>query len=374
MNEKYRPLFEPLSFRSGVELSNRLVMAPLTNYSSNEDGTVSDAELRYYSRRSTGVGMVLTACINVTENGQGFPGEFAGYSDDFIPSLQRLANAIKEQGAKAVLQIFHAGRMAPPDLVSDIVSASAVPDPDTIPVTPRALEESEVEEIIKAFGETTRRAIEAGFDGVEIHGANTYLIQQFFSGFTNRREDRWGGSFEKRLAFPLAVVEEVQNTVKQYADHPFLVGYRLSPEEEYPEGITMDDTLGLIDALTAKELDYLHISQQDFWTKPHRGGELDRTRIEQIYDRTKGKTELIGIGSLYTADQVLAAKNTGIPLVALGRGIIIEPDWVEKLKEGKEDEIYTTLLPTAERKQELEIPNPLWNMITTIPGWFPLEK
>ncbi|WP_342405528.1 NADH-dependent flavin oxidoreductase [Brevibacillus sp. FSL K6-2834] len=372
MKEKYTPLFEPFTFRSGITLKNRIVMAPLTNYSSNDDGTVSDAELRYYSRRATGVGMVITACIYVTENGKGFPGEFSGTSDEMIPSMRRLASTIKEKGAQAVLQIFHAGRMAPPELVpgGEIVSASEVAD-DNAPI-PRALTDEEVQEIIRAYGETTRRAIEAGFDGVEIHGANFYLVQQFFSGHTNRRTDRWGGSLEKRLAFPLAVVDEVKRVVAKHADRPFLVGYRFSPEEPYEKGITMDDTFVLVDALADKELDYLHVSLQDFWSKPRRGGDSARTRIEQIRERIGDRTAVIGVGSLYTADDVLAARQTGVPLIALGRGIIIEPEWVEKVIDGKEDEIATTVGPNDQEK--LEIPDPLWERIMTVEGWFPVKK
>ena len=129
MNPKYTPLFQPIILRSGIQLDNRVVMAPMTNFSSNPDGTVSDEEVAYYSRRSNGVGMVVTACAYVTANGKGFHGEFGSDRDDLIPSLRRLASAIKEQGAKAVLQIFHGGRMCPPELIpnGEIVSASAVP-------------------------------------------------------------------------------------------------------------------------------------------------------------------------------------------------------------------------------------------------------
>ena len=116
INQKYAPLLEPFEFQNGVSLKNRMIMAPMTNYSSNEDGTVSDAEVAYYVRRSKGVSMVITACTYVTPNGQGFPGEFAGHTDEMIPSLRRLATAIKNEGAKAILQIFHAGRQVPKDI------------------------------------------------------------------------------------------------------------------------------------------------------------------------------------------------------------------------------------------------------------------
>jgi 2,4-dienoyl-CoA reductase-like NADH-dependent reductase (Old Yellow Enzyme family) len=370
MNQKYAPLLESFTFKNGVQLKNRIVMAPMTNFSSNPDGTVTDAEVNYYARRSSGVGMVITACTNVTENGKGFPGEFGGYKDELIPSLRQLAEGIKQQGAKAILQIFHGGRECPPDLVDgDVVSASSIPSEGEGKPVPRELSNEEIESIIHAFGEITRRAIEAGYDGVEIHGANGYLIQQFFSPHSNRRQDRWGGSIEKRLTFPLAVVDEVKKVAEQYGDESFIVGYRFSPEEPETPGITMADTLVLIDALAEKELDYLHVSLQDFWSTPRRGVDDKRPRIEIIQERVGNRVPVIGVGSLNTADDALKAIQTDVPLIALGREIIIDPDWVQKLAEGKESEIVTKIDKT--KQQELVVPDPLWNAIIHTPGWFP---
>ncbi|MBT2658035.1 NADH-dependent flavin oxidoreductase [Bacillus sp. ISL-18] len=371
MNSKYAPLFESFTFPSGVEVKNRIVMAPMTNFSSNPDGTVTDAEVSYYARRSGGVGMVVTACTYVTANGKGFQGEFGGDSDELIPSLQQLATGIKEQGAKAVLQIFHGGRQCPPELVpnGEIVSASPVPVEGKGKPVPKELTDQEIEAIIHDFGETTRRAIEAGYDGVEIHGANGYLIQQFFSPHTNRRDDRWGGSSEKRLTFPLAVVDEVKKVAAEHAKDPFIIGYRFSPEEPETPGITMAETFVLIDALAKKNLDYLHVSLQEFWSKPRRGVEDSRSRIEIIQERVGDKVPVIGVGSLYTADDVLKACQSGVPFIAMGRELIIDPDWVQKVKEGREAEIETKI--DKSKQQELVVPDPLWQAIIHSPGWFP---
>ncbi|MFJ5762268.1 NADH-dependent flavin oxidoreductase [Neobacillus sp. NPDC093182] len=371
MNSKYEPLFETLTYKNGIQLKNRLVMAPMTNWSSNPDGTVTESEVKYYARRSGGVGMVITACTYVTANGKGFHGEFGGDRDELIPSLQKLATAIKEQGAKAILQIFHGGRQVPPELIpdGDIVSASNVPaEGDGKPV-PRELSDEEVRSIIRDFGETTRRAIEAGYDGVEIHGANGYLIQQFFSPHSNRRNDHWGGSLEKRLSFPMAVVDEVKRVAAENAKEPFIVGYRFSPEEAETPGITMADTLVLIDELAKKDLDYLHVSLQDFWSTPRRGVDDTRSRIEIIQERVGNKVPVIGVGSIYTPDEALKAFQTGVALIALGREMIIDPDWVQKVKEGKENEIITEI--NKNNQEQLVIPDPLWQAITHTPGWFP---
>ncbi|MWV42613.1 NADH-dependent flavin oxidoreductase [Paenibacillus sp. HJL G12] len=371
MNPKYQPLMESFHFKNGMEVKNRIVHAPMTISYSQQDGTISDELNTYYERHSNGVGMAITGSTIVTPNGRVFGGELAADHDDKIPSLQRLATTIKKSGAKAILQIFHGGRESSTERVPnhEIVSASAVAKEGS-GVIPRALEEKEIVEIIRAFGASTRRAIEAGFDGIEIHGANRFLIQQFFSPYTNRRDDRWGGNIDKRMAFPLAVVDEVQKVVADCAKQPFLVGYRLSPEEEWTPGITMADTLKLVDVLANKNLDYLHVSLMDFWSKPRRGVEDNRSRMEIIYELAHQRVPVIGVGSIHTPDEALKALQSGVPFIALGRELIIEPDWVEKITLGKENEIRTEL--TLKDKEHLGIAETLWLKIINTPGWFPI--
>ncbi|MFY3792741.1 NADH-dependent flavin oxidoreductase [Ureibacillus sp. MALMAid1270] len=375
MNERYKDLFSTITLPNKVELKNRIVVAPMTHYSSNPDGTVSEDELKYYARRSHGVSMFITACTYVIANGKGFPGQFAADRDELIPSLSRVATSIKEQGAKAVLQIYHGGRLSPPDIVpnGEIYSASAVPAERPGMKTPKALTESEIEEIIEAFGETTRRAIEAGFDGVEIHGANGYLIQQFFSPHSNRREDRYGGSLEKRMTFPLAVIDKVKSVVATYAKFPFIVGYRFSPEEPETPGITMADTLAFVDVLADKGLDYLHVSLGEFHSTPRVGVEdLSKSRIEYLLETINNRVPLIGVGSIITAEDAKKALDTGVGLIALGREIIVDPDWVQKVEEGRENEISTVIYP--DQQEELVVPNGLWHRILNVPGWFPVKE
>ncbi|MGG1688952.1 NADH-dependent flavin oxidoreductase [Heyndrickxia ginsengihumi] len=368
---KYDALFQSFNFKSGIEIENRIVMAPMTHFASNDDGSISDAELKYYSERANGPGLIITACANVTANGKAFPGQPAVDRDEMITGLRTLAETIKKNGAKAVLQIHHGGRECPPELVpnGDVVSASDVESSQGVQA--RALKEEEVAEIIRAFGEATRRAIEAGFDGVEIHGANGYLLQQFFSPFSNRRNDKWGGSLEKRLSFPMAIVDEVKNAVSAHAKKPFLIGYRLSPEEPHEPGITMKETFTLLDALVEKDLDYIHISLQEFWSKPRRGTTDTRSRIEIIQERIGDKVPVIGVGSIYTAEDAIKAKETNIPLIALGRELIIEPHWVEKIKAGEESTIQTAL--KKDDQERLVIPAQLWQAIVNAPGWFPFN-
>lgn len=366
-NEK---MFDTFTLPNGVTLKNRVMMAPMTNYAAEENGEVSEAELAYYAARSGGVGAVITACANVTADGQGFPNEFGAERDELIPSLKRLATTIQDKGAKAILQIFHAGRMAPPELVGgQTVSASAVAPEREGAMTPRALEAEEVEAIIEAFGQATRRAMEAGFDGVEIHGANTYLIQQFVSPHSNRRDDKWGGSLEKRLAFPLAVVDAVEAVAKQ--DPSFIVGYRFSPEEIENPGITLADTMQLVDVLAKKDLDYLHVSVMDFFAGSIRDKNETRSPITLVQERVGQQVPVIGVGSLHTPEEVERAL-TEVPLVALGRELIMEPTWVEKVEAGDVASIRTELDPSTQA--ELVMPDALWQGIISRPGWFPIKQ
>ena len=130
MKDKFKSLFSPFTFPNGVTLKNRIVIAPMTHWSSNPDGSVSEIELKYYARKYwVGLSAVITACAYVTPNGKAFHGQFAADRDEMIPGLRKVATAIQQQGAKAILQIHHGGRLCPPELVpdGDIVSASAVP-------------------------------------------------------------------------------------------------------------------------------------------------------------------------------------------------------------------------------------------------------
>ncbi|MFX3618510.1 MAG: NADH-dependent flavin oxidoreductase [Sporolactobacillus sp.] len=375
MEQKYSKLMEPLTFKSGVTVRNRIVMAPMTTWSANDDLTVSDEEARYYRARVNGAGLVITGTTFVAPNGIGFTNEFAGYDDKFIPSLRKLADVAKSGGAAAVLQIFHAGNKAVPELITngEPVSASTVETGATTPfaksgVKPRALTENEILDIIKQFGETTRRAIEAGFDGVEIHGAHGFLIQNFFSPHFNQRKDCWGGTLENRLRFPLAVVREIKKVVQKYATEPFIVGYRFSPEESsIKDGLSLDDTYVLIDRLAEEGLDYIHASLGNVFAK-YKNNPNEKTRLELIVKRAGGRIPLIAAGSVKKPDDALKALELGLPLIALGRALVINPTWVEMVSSGREQEIKTKL--QASRISTIALPEKFQHVIETTPDWF----
>ncbi|MDR0249698.1 MAG: NADH-dependent flavin oxidoreductase [Burkholderiales bacterium] len=328
---------QPFSFASGATLRNRIVMAPMTTWSGGNDGWQTPEELAYYEARAGGVGMLITGTTYTVPNGRGFSGQFCAADDRFIPGLAELANRIKRGGAKAVLQIFHAGRMSQPALAeNDVVSASDIPAERPGAAKPRALTDAEIEAIIASFGDVARRAIVAGFDGVEIHGANTYLIQQFFSPHSNRRTDRWGGSLEARARFPMAIVDTVLDVVKMHADKTFIVGYRFSPEEIEKPGITLDDTLYLVNRLAEKTLTYLHVSLGHYDQTSQRDKSDQRIVGQMIHQQLKGRLPLIGVGGIKSADDLQRAFDTGYELVAVGRALVAEPQWVQKARDGEE--------------------------------------
>ncbi|EPN7800053.1 NADH-dependent flavin oxidoreductase [Escherichia coli] len=378
MTNKHPSLFSPFMLTEKIKLRNRIVMAPMTTWSANPDGTISEQELEFYKRRSQNVGLVITGCTYVTPSGIGFTHEFAAYDDRFINSLEKLAAAAKSGGAPAILQIFHAGNKAIPELVpnNDVISASAssVKSGDFMKrvVQSREMTENEIQETIRAFGDVTKRAIKACFDGIELHGAHGFLLQNFFSPLFNQRNDRWGGDLEGRMRFPLAVLQEVKNVVYEYATKPFAIGYRISPEESATGGLRIEDTYKLLDRLISSGISYIHtslVSINDSYPVESPNG--PRT-IELILNHIAGRVPVIAAGKIRTPSQAQEAISTGLPLVAIGKGLVINPEWVTLAESGRGHEIQTTLNPQL--VPELTIPDKLWDQIQASKGtgWFPL--
>lgn len=372
MNKKYEKLFETITLPNGVELKNRFVLAPLTHTSSNDDGTISDVEIPYIEKRSKDVGLAINAASNVNDIGKAFPGQPSVAHDSDIEGLKRLAQAMKKNGAKALVQIHHGGAQALANLTpnGDVVAPSPITlksfgqqhEHDAREITPE-----EIEQTIKDFGEATRRVIEAGFDGVEIHGANHYLIHQFVSPYYNRRNDEWSD----HMKFPTAVIDEVLKAKSKYASDDFIIGYRLSPEEVESPGISMEITEQLINTITEKSIDYVHISLGDIHSTTREGKYAGQERLKLIHQWVDGRIPVIGIGSVFTADDALdAIKSTGVELVALGREILLDYNFISKIQEGKEDEILSEFDPHREDKHEL--PPNLWKQFNQ--GFYPLPR
>ncbi|RKS87149.1 2,4-dienoyl-CoA reductase-like NADH-dependent reductase (Old Yellow Enzyme family) [Orbus hercynius] len=349
-------LLSSYTFSNGFVVKNRIVMAPMTTMSSFYNGQITEDELKYYQLRAGGPGMLITGVAYITEQGKGFEGQLGASSLQHLSGLTKLAKTIKQNGTKAILQIFHAGRMSNSKVLRGIntVSASDVaalrPDAEK----PKALSENEILTIIEDFANATHLAIQAGFDGIELHGANTYLLQQFFSPHSNRRTDQWGGDLSKRMKFPLAVIKKIKTMINTTAKQPFLLGYRLSPEEFETPGIRLQDTLTFVDKLATSGIDYLHTSIGHIWRQPI-GEHLDSSPIIlQMLNVINNRIPLIGGGSVQTPDEVTNILNKGIPLVALGRELIREPKWVQKVENDDAQSIRYRL--SKAEMDELAIP------------------
>lgn len=350
----------PLTFRSGVTLANRLVMSPMTTQQSFYNGTVTRDEIQYYADRAQGLGAIITGAANVQAGGKGWPGELSIADDQMLPELSALAKAIQAHGTKAFVQIFHAGRMTNRATLSgeQPVSASAVAAVRPGAETPRAMTVEEIHATIQAFGDATRRAIQAGFDGVELHGANTYLIQQFFSPHSNRRDDDYGGTRQKRYRFIAELLQSVFAAVDQYATRPFVVGYRFSPEEFETPGIRFDDTLWLLDQLRASRLDYLHVSLDHYDRVPRDSAHHDRSILASVHAALQGQVPLIGVGGVRDRTDVTNVLNDA-ELVAVGQQLLYDPTWAVKLANGADDALMAA--PFSEAVAFTPLNTPLYN-------------
>jgi 2,4-dienoyl-CoA reductase (NADPH2) len=212
----------------------------------------------------------------------------------------------------------------------------------------------------------------AGFDGIELHGAHGFLIQNFFSPFFNQRDDEWGGSLENRMRFPLAVVREAQRVIAEHAKRPFLLGYRISPEESEEGGLRIGYTYVLIDQLIEAGVDYIHASLFDIPNAKPVDYTGEYTTAELIVEHVGDRVPLIAAGLIRTPGDAEKALTTGLPLVAIGQGLVMNPTWVELAGEGRETEITTML--DSDRVPLLAIPDKLWGVIQAMKGWFSLVE
>jgi len=358
---KLTPVLNPLTLPNGAVLKNRLLMAPMTTCTGFYDGTVTSELVEYYRDRAGSIGTIIVECCFIDRMGPAFPGAIAIDSDNKIPGLKKIADAIKSKGSKAVLQISHGGRMVEPELIGGRtpVAPSALAAPREGATTPKELSGEEVEVMITKFGDAVNRAIKAGFDGVEIHGANTYLIQQFYSPNSNQRTDKWGGDREKRTTFPMEVLEITHKMADRFADDHFIIGYRFSPEELEVPGIRFDDTMYLLEKLAARGLDYVHFSVGQL-LRPSIVDTTDPTplitKFRAMRSETLAKVPVIGVGGVVNKADAEKALEYGFDLVAVGKACIAYPDWADRIINNDHLELFID----SNKREELNIPEPLW--------------
>ncbi|ATQ43488.1 NADH:flavin oxidoreductase [Caulobacter mirabilis] len=313
-----RDLFEPLSFAHGPSMRNRLMLAPLTNLQSHADGTISDDEFRWLTKRAEGgFGLTMTCAAHVQRQGQGFPGQLGIWSDDHLPGLTRLASAINATGGLSSVQLHHAGMRSPVDLIGQTPVCPS-DDPET---GARALTGDEVEQLTEDFIAAAVRAKRAGFHGIEVHGAHGYILCQFLSPTINRRTDRWGGDPENRAR----IVVDILKGVRARCGEDFQIGLRLSPERFGMELAEIRALAGQV--MSADLVDYLDMSLWDAFKKPNDEAFQDRDLTGWFTDLPRGRARLGVAGKIMTPAQATDLLARGCDYVLLGRAAILHHDW-----------------------------------------------
>ncbi len=330
-------LFDPLKIRS-LELRNRVVMAPLTRSRAVEANTPNALMAEYYAQRAS-VGLIIAEGTSPSPNGLGYariPGLFNAQQ---VRGWRQVTDAVHARGARMVVQLMHTGRVSH---VANLPAGAEVlaPTDATLPgevhtdaqgmqpySRPRAMTEGDIAHAVDEYAQAARLAVEAGFDGVEIHAANGYLIEQFLNANVNRRTDDWGGSIDARNRFALEVVRAVVGAIGAGR-----VGIRLSPHGVFNETGSFDELdaqyRALVGALAPHGLLYLHLLDHSAMGAPAVPAALKRALREAF----AGPVILTGGFDAASAEQALAAGDAD--LIGFGRAALANPDLVERLRRG----------------------------------------
>ena len=376
--------FKKYTLNNKVEVPSLLAVAPMTLFGSNPDGTFGEEEKNFYKQRATGIGLYILGATCVSLEGLAFDNQPRAFNDNDIPSNKERVKIIKEQGALAINQIHHGGCLGlkrlsgvPVMAVSAEVFNKELEKKGELKDDTKAIEltDKDIKRIIEDFARATEISIKAGYDGIEIHGANNYLLQQFYSGYYNKRTDEWGGNLQKRMKFPLEVVDACIKIREKYNKPEFIIGYRLSPEEPFDDGITMTETLALVKELMKRPLQFIHVSQSKFFQEARRGEGAGTPRLKLIHDELKGKMALIGVGGLLSYDDLSKALDSGYAdFIGVGRALMLNKDLGILLKEGKKDKINLEIDP--EHPEQFQMPKMLWGMSIQEGSWlgFKIKK
>ncbi len=330
-------LFEPFML-GDLPLKNRIVMAPLTRSRSSDAGVPPDFAATYYAQRAT-AGLIVSEATNISAQARGYALTPGIWSPEQVEAWQRVTRAVRAQDGRMVLQLWHTGRISHPSLHDGAlpVAPSAIkPSGQAFTnsglqdhVTPRALETDEIPAIVADYRHAAQCAKDAGFDGVEIHSANNYLLEQFVRDSTNRRTDRYGGALENRLRFPLEVVAAVTEVWGGGAR----VGIRISPGTTAPGDTPLDsDPMGTfnayLDALSAFGLMYIHDIEGVTQMSRDSNG-IDYPALRRRFSGAYIANNNYGRD---LAEQTLADGNAD--LISFGRPFIANPDLVDRLRTG----------------------------------------
>lgn len=375
-------VWSPFRFNCGLEMENRFTIAPLTTDSSHEDGTAAENELEFVRRRAaSGFGATISSAAYVEQGGRSWRGIGAA-NDGHLSSLRRLGEAMRAAGGLAILQIYDGGRIANPELIGEqcLRAPSAVASLRPGAKTPRAMTCDEVKDLIESFRKAASLARKAGFDGVEIHGANHYAVHQFFSPRANHRVDNWGGTLSKRMNFPLAVAQAVRDALGP----KLIAGFRVTPLESEPDGYRLEDASLLCNELARLGLDYISVSLDDYRTsRPMGETRVYHGPIEKSYTPAEspvtefarviaGRSAVMASGGIKTCVDAEGAMKMGADLVAVGRAVVVDPEWFSKVRSKSEASILAGL-PKDELEigRALSIPPRMVEYLLSRPGWIP---
>lgn len=340
----FKPLFDQAPLGK-LALDNRLAVAPMTRVSATANGVATDRMVRYYSRYAKGgFGLIITegsyidqACSQTYafQPGLSDAGQALGW--------KAVVDAVHAQGTRIIAQIQHAGALSQGNRFRDHTVAPSVVQPKgeqmvfyrgTGPYRlPRALSDEEIADIVAAFGASAALAVQgAGFDGVEIHGANGYLLDQFLTGDTNRRSDRWGGDTGQRLA----IYREVVKSVRAAVGPALPVGVRISQGKvndfQHKWAGREADAEAIFGGLAAMGLDFIHVTEFEAWQPAFENGGASLVKLARRY---APKMHLIANGSLHDPECAMGVLDDGADIVALGRGALANPAWPDKVRTGQ---------------------------------------
>jgi len=331
-------LFDTLSFNHGPEMKNRFMLAPLTNQQSNPDGTLSDDEFRWLTKRAQGgFAMTMTCASHVQALGQGFAGQLGCFGDEHLPGLTRLASAIRSEGSLAIVQLHHAGRRSPRELIGQ----SPVAPSEDAATGARALSIEEVEILVADFVAAAVRSEKAGFDGVEIHGAHDYIICEFLSREVNQRTDRYGGSVENRARLLLEIIAGIRAACRA----SFNVSVRLSPELFGLRTADIIETFNMV--VATKEVDFIDMSLWNAFKESSDEDFAGQQLIDIFAKLDRESTRLAVAGHLYGADEIRRCLERGADFVALGRAAITNHDFPEQMRRDKNFSMRALPVPRA---------------------------
>ena len=323
-------LLDPIRIGS-LGLLNRLVMPPMDTGLATTSGEVTDAQVEHYRDRASGVGLVIVEHSYVALAGRASLNQLGVHRDQLVPGLHRVVQAVQGQGSRVAAQLNHCGAKALPD---SEVGSPAGPSAKTPPgakgeVIPRQLSLEDIVEIVNGFGQAARRAREAGFDAVEVHGAHGYLNNQFTSLITNQRSDRYGGDLENRMRLPVEIVAEVRRQVG--TGYPVL--YRLGASDMMEGGVTIQEGQRIAAVLVEAGADAIDVSGGlvGFEHPSESGQGYFIPLAEEIRQDSAVKVPVIGVGGIKEpayADQVI--QEGRVDMVAVGRAILNDPQWAQK--------------------------------------------